>query len=386
MKMPHYIKTVALALLIPFSANTPAQNTLTGSSKQKIAQLTKKAKGYNLWDSRKPINYTVTNDNISYPVMINYTIDSIQYSGKFSTRADFKEAITLYYLRRNPQAFHQNMHGRLIHEALHFIQSEKMKYLRSRPEYKGITFEQAYELEMWKETASHVAASIALLSSEDSIGLSDITRVTNQAAQRYLEGQTENSGYHNQFFTQALKNYDPDVTPQEGYETYMRCKAAIMTQYVNVNGKMKSFSVLPLLTDTCYKLARIPNQMLNKYNDNQQKIDRQSRDGAYFSEMTDFRKFDIMSRRYDGHLRQEENSPYPYSCRSDTLSTDVSDFFPKLHPASYNQAMYMIKALVDNEANGNHQKNQEILATFMRRRNYAVEPEFTRERISGGRE
>ena len=308
------------------------------------------------------------------------------FAYKDMPQAYLQDGVVINYVRNSPELRVKNIPSTIVHEGLHYIQAEKIAHFKKQPEYKGITFKQAYELEMWKETASHVAASIALLSSEDSIGLSDITRVTNQAAQRYLEGQTENSGYHNQFFTQALKNYDPDVTPQEGYETYMRCKAAIMTQYVNINGKMKSFSVLPLLTDTCYKLARIPNQMLNKYNDNRQKIDRQSRDGAYFSEMTDFRKFDIMSRRYDGHLRQEENSPYPYSCRSDTLSTDVSDFFPKLHPASYNQAMYMIKALVDNEANGNHQKNQEILATFMRRRNYAVEPEFTRERISGGRE
>ena len=387
MRLAQYIKSTALALFIPFFTGASAQRySAENNYKEKITRLTHKAKGYNLWDSRKPINYTVANDSIAYPVIVNYTIDSIQYAGEFSTRANFNEAITLYYLRRCPQAFHSNTNGRLFHEALHFIQNEKMKYLRSRPEYKGVTFEQAYELEMWKETASYIAACIAGRLSGDSImGLSDIVRMTNRGAQYYLKGQTDSSGYHRQFFNQALKHYNPDVTAQEGYETYMRCKAAIMTQYVNVDGEIKSLNILPLLTDSCYKLINIPNHMMNKYYNNRHTIDHLSRSGDFQLEINDAKKFNLMSKRYGLHKKQEQDEPYPYSCRSDTLSADISSSLPKLHPAHYNQAVYMINAIINNEANNQHQKNQEILATFIRRRNCAIEPELSRKNISGGR-
>jgi len=386
--MPHYIKSLALALLIPFSTGAKAQDFPENFSyREKISGLANRARGYNIWDKRKPIDYTVANDSITYPIKINYTVDSIYHEGNFGTRADFKEAISLYYHRQNPEAFSHNMHGKLIHEALHYIQNEKIKHLRKRPDFKGLTFEQAYELEIWKEIASYVAGSIAnKLASDSVMGLSDIVRMTNGAMQHYLDGQTDNSGYHNQYYGQALKNYNPKVTPEEGFESYLRCRAAIMTQYVNVNGKIYRFCMLPLLTDESYAKIRIPQHMLQKYHQHRGEIDRDKRNGNITDQMTSARQYNIMSERYEAHTNKKRKDPYPYSCRSDTLSIDVSDYIPKMTPAHFNQAQYMLLAIITNEQEGKHAENQEILAAFTRRRNTAIDPQVVQQLRERNRE
>lgn len=365
-KFTQYLKATAIAMLIPFSAHAQKKAS-ANNTKAQMASLTKAAGKYNLWDNRKPTDYDATKDFLKYPIKMNYTVDSLMYAYDKMPEAYYQEGIVLNYVREYPELDNQNIPSTIVHEGLHFIQAAKVAYLEKQPEYKGLTFRQAYEIEMCREIASHIGDKLAdELAKGKSLDIIDIARITNKETQRFLNMEAREV-YLDQFYNTACNHFNPDATEESGKDSFMKIKAAIMSQYIVVNGEVKSINLLPLLTDANFDLIKPQDSAMKKYADEKEGINELRRRGYYKGgDISDGQKLKIMAKRYRMHISKwEKDDLFSKSSRSSNLSMDVSAYFPHMSAQQYEQTQALINKMAQNEASGKHNENQTVLNQFI---------------------
>ena len=370
-KFTQYLKATAIALLVPFSASAQKKAPEKDPVKIRIAALSQSAGKYNLWDERKPTDYDATHDILKYPVRVNYTIDSLAYAG--STDAYIEEAIIANFERIDSTNFSKQLPSNLVHECLHYIQSAKIDYILQQPEAKGLTFQQAYELAMCKEIAAHIGDQIAEeLSNGKKIDIVDITKIANAETNRYLNGEGISQAYKNQYFDTACNIFDPNAAEGTDNTSFLKLKAAIMSQYININGQMKSVNLLPLLTDENAKLIQPPAGEMQKYENKNEEI-KENRKKFQNKGISAAQKLRIMQRRFRMHTEKwDDSDPHPPNVRSGKLTMDVSRFFPTLSTEQFEQTQKMIDKMAQNEAAGNHSDNQDFLRQFINTKDKTV--------------
>ena len=373
-KFSQYIKALAIALLIPFSAHAQKAKQPKISKKAQITELTKRAGKYNLWDDRKSVDYDASKDFLKYPVKVNYTVDSLMYAYNDMPEAYLKDGVVINYVRNYPELRTKNIPATLVHEGLHYIQAEKIAHLKKQPEYKGITFKQAYELEMCCEVASYIGDKIAdELSKNKQLDIADISKIANQEAQRYLKTQAKEEVYLNQFYNHARNSYNPDTNEEIGNEAFMKLKADILTHYVVTDRQMKPLCLLPLLTDETLNLLTAHDVSMNRYANEKSATDNGRKTGFYHGDINEAQQLQIMRLRYGRHLNKwEESDLYPKETRSDKLSMDVSAFFPTLTAEKYAQLQSLIDKMAQNETAGKHDENQIMLKKIIETKDTSI--------------
>ena len=366
-KFTQYIKAFAVALLIPFSAHAQKAKQPNLSKKAQIAELTKRAAKYNLWDDRKSMDYDASKDFLKYPVKVNYTVDSLMFAYKDMPQAYLQDGVVINYVRNSPELRVKNIPSTLVHEGLHYIQLKKIAHLRKQPEYKGMTFKQAYELEMCREAISYIGDKIAdELAKNKQLDIVDISKIANQEAQRYLKTQAKDEIYMDQFYNFARNYYNPDISEEIGNEAFTKLKAAILTHYVVTDKQMKPLCLLPLLTDETLNLLVAHDVSLNRYANEKTATDNGRRSGFYHAEISETQQLQIMKLRYGRHINKWEKSDlYPKESRSGKLSMDVSAYFPSLSAEKYAQAQSLIDKMAQNETAGKHDENQVMLKNII---------------------
>lgn len=363
-KFTQYLKAAALAVLLPSSAHAQKNVPEKDPIKVKIAALNKEAGKYNLWDNRKPTDYDASKDFLKFPVQVNYTIDSLAYAG--STDAYVEEAIIANFERIDSANFSKQLPSNLVHECLHYIQSAKIDYILQQPEAKGLTFQQAYEIAMCKEVAAHIGDQIAEeLANGKKIDIVDITKIANAETSRYLDSEGVSQAYKNQYFDTACNIFNPNATEETDNTSFLKLKAAVMSQYININGQMRSVNLLPLLTDENAKLIRMPAGEMQKYENRSEEI-KANRKKFQNKGISAAQQFRIMQRRFRMHTEKwNDSDPNPPSVRSDKLTMDVSAFFPTMSNEQFEQTQKMIDKMAKNEAAGNHSENQDMIAKLL---------------------
>ena len=365
-KFMQYLKAAAIGLLIPLSAQAQKKAPQKDPVKVKIAELTKRAGKYNLWDERKPVDYDAAKDFLKYPVKINYTVDSLMYAEQANLEAYFQEAVIINYIRSAPDDFTQNLQGTLIHEGLHYIQNSKIKHILNQPDAGKITFEQAFEIAMCKEVASHISDVITdKIAAGQKLDLADIAKIANQETQRYL-GKDFSEQYRRQFSSDAKAFFSPEATEKSGHDTYMKLKAAVLSQYVVTDSQMQSICLLPLLTDKSLSLIKTPTSETEKFNAEKTEILSAKKQGYFNRDYDAQKRYLIMRKRYGAHTNKwEDTDRWPQSTRSEKLSMDVSKFFPTLSAEQFSQIKELLNKMAQNEAAGNHADNQATLNQFI---------------------
>ena len=303
--------------------------------------------GYKFIDERPATTYDASKDFLAYPVKVNYTVDSVLWADGYD--AYFQEAIVVNFEKdAKAQAdFDKELQPTLVHEVLHFIQEEKAKHLLSQKMAKGLTFEQAYELAMCREVASHVGAKLAKeMNASKNFDIKKFAKIVNEETKEYLTDCDRYNGsfYKEQFFTEAKHQFSP-VAQNGNQETFLKLKSAIMSIYVNVDGKMMSVNLLPfLLKENADKIKTHPQQ-LARYQQDKALIDEEAKSNQPASPISEKTKIVLIQKRYKAFKNGN-------SARSGGQTADVSAYFPKMTVEEYAK----VKEFYSDGDTAEHQK------------------------------
>lgn len=331
-----------MALLLGSSSSAqstkkaPIRKTPKSEVKAKILSLKKQIGNYadRLIDERPTTTYDASKDFLAYPVKVNYTVDSLNFGNDYN--AYFQEAIVVVFNRDEinntpdgQQMFDQRLNPDLLHEMLHFIQKEKIKHLLSQEMAQNLTFEQAYELSVCKEVASHIGDKLAQeMNASKKFDFNKFVGIINKEAHRFLNNK--NSLYSDQFFSEASHSFRPNSNPKN-QDTFLKLKAAILSTYVIVDNQMKPVNLLPLLSQENLDLIHIPVEQLAKYTANQASIDQSAQtNNESFGKISEQQKIQLISARFRSYFKSSNKS-----VRSEPLNRDISAYFPKLSAEEY---------------------------------------------------
>jgi hypothetical protein len=315
--------------------NASARKTPVSAVRKQINELKKHIGNYaeNLIDERPVATYDATKDFLAYPVKVNYTVDTLQYSNGYN--AQFQEAVTVFFDREtdsSPQGqkdFNHRVAPDVVHEMLHFIQKEKLKHLMSQDVAGNLNFGQAYEIAACKEVASHVADKLALeMNAAHKFDFAKFVGIINRETKRFMKQGSTIDLYRKQFFGEAEGLFNPNAKT-DNEDGFMKTKAAILTVFVNVDGEMKPINLLPLLIKANVDLITIPQSEQNKYVAERAAIDRGAeKNTSGYGQISDEQKKQLLIKRFRSFHRG-------MSVRSAPQNMDVSAYFPKMSTAEY---------------------------------------------------